>query len=250
MIAIEHLSASYVSAQEEIAALADIHLQVPEGTICAIIGPSGCGKSTLLKILAGILPDYQGRILFRGENLSPKKHTIGFIPQNYGLLPWRTIADNILLGWKVKGGQRLEASAWQPFVSRLGIGEIIHRYPGEVSGGQQQRAGLARVFLLRPDILLMDEPFSALDAITREEIQLVFLELWREQGVTTFMVTHQAEEALLLGQKIVILSNRPGRIRRIIDNPLFGQRDRGGRDDFIRMEDELRRQLRDMEKQG
>mgnify|MGYP000846524887 FL=1 len=132
---------------------------------------------------------------------------------------------------------------WQELISRLGLEKLLDRYPGELSGGQQQRVGLARVFYLRPDLLLMDEPFSALDAITREEMQDVFLELWRVYGVTTLLVTHQPEEAVLLGQRIAVLSPRPASVVKIIDNPLFARPDMRRQPSFLTVENELRQAL-------
>ena len=132
---------------------------------------------------------------------------------------------------------------WQELISRLGLEKLLDRYPGELSGGQQQRVGLARVFYLHPDLLLMDEPFSALDAITREEMQDVFLELWRVYGVTTLLVTHQPEEAVLLGRRITVLSPRPASVVKIIDNPLFARPDMRRQPSFLTVENELRQAL-------
>lgn len=244
MISLEHINAAYQTKAGTLPVLSNIDIQVPEGETCALIGPSGCGKSTLLKIAAGILTNVQGSVFFRGEPLDPAKHVIGFMPQNYGLLPWRRVRDNILLGWRIKrGNDTKDRFVWQELISRLGLEKLLDRYPGELSGGQQQRVGLARVFYLRPDLLLMDEPFSALDAITREEMQDVFLELWRVYGVTTLLVTHQPEEAVLLGQRITVLSPRPASVVKIIDNPLFAQPDMRRQPSFLTVENELRQAL-------
>lgn len=244
MISLKRVNAALSTEQGVLPVLDNINLQVPDGGICAFIGPSGCGKSTLMKIVAGILQNYRGQVLFRGERIDPKKHTIGFIPQNYGLLPWRRVKENISLGWRVKKkGTPIEQSNWRKLLSRLGIESLLERYPGEISGGQQQRVGLARAFLMQPDILLMDEPFSALDAITREEMQTVFLELWQTYHVTTLLVTHQAEEAVLLGQKIAVLSARPAHVLKVLDNPLFGNPAARREESFIKLENELRQLL-------
>ena len=244
MISLEHVSAAYQTETGTLPVLSNIDLQIPEGGTCALIGPSGCGKSTLLKIAAGILPHGRGRVLFRGIPLDPENHIIGFMPQNYGLLPWRRVRDNILLGWRVKRRKEPpDRAVWQELIARLGLDTLLDRYPGELSGGQQQRVGLARAFYLRPDLLLMDEPFSALDAITREEIQAVFLDLWRSAGVTTLLVTHQPEEAALLGQRIAVLSPRPASIQKIIDNPLFARTDLRRQAAFLSVENDLRQVL-------
>ena len=181
-INIEHLTVSYQKNQENLPVLSDVSLAVPAGTVCAIIGPSGCGKSTLLKVAAGLIKDYEGQVTVGGRPLDTRSMTIGFMPQSYGLLPWRTVAENIRLGRKVKGlWQETDEEKLKELASRLGLEGLLERFPHELSGGQQQRVSLARVFLLQPDILLMDEPFSALDAITREEMQDVFRELWQQE---------------------------------------------------------------------
>lgn len=227
MIRVEGLSAFYETENGRNIVLENIDLSVARESTCAIIGPSGCGKSTFLKILAGLVKSYKGNVRVAGAAVDPARLSIGFIPQSYGLLPWRTVGENIRLSRKVKHPKEsIPRSEEKRLLARLGLGqELLTRYPDEISGGQQQRASLARAFLLRPDLLLMDEPFSALDAITREEMQEVFFELWREQGVTTVLVTHYMEEALYLGQTIVVLSSVPGRVKAVIDNPFFARRE-------------------------
>ncbi len=233
MIRVSHLSAFYDGAgkdkNERVTALEDLSLEVPKGGTCAIIGPSGCGKSTLLRILAGIASNYEGEVSVAGASVDPKALSIGFIPQNYGLLPWKTVRDNIRLSWKVKHPESPVPPEEKSMLARLGVdAELLSRFPRELSGGQQQRASLARAFLLRPDVLLMDEPFSALDAITREEMQEVFFELWRAQAVTAVIVTHDIEEALYLGQSVVVLSPAPGSVSAVLDNPYFARRETSG----------------------
>ncbi len=246
MIEFKNLTVRYRTDREIYMALEDISLTVPDGSTCAVIGPSGCGKSTLLKVAAGIIRDYEGTAWMNGAAINPKKQCIGFIPQNYGLLPWKNVAENIGLGVKIKRHQKhIEAKKLQKVLLQLGLEGLEDRYPMELSGGQQQRVGLARAFLLCPDILLLDEPFSALDAITREDMQDLFLSLWQEYHVSTLFVTHYVEEALYLGQKIVILSARPGRINRIIENPLFGGADIRQQPEFFAMGRELRRILKE-----
>jgi NitT/TauT family transport system ATP-binding protein len=241
MIEFEDLTVKYTSDGKTYTALDDICLTVPTGTTCAIIGPSGCGKSTLLKVAAGIIHGFDGKVLMEGEPVQPAQHRIGFMPQNYGLLPWRTVDDNITLGVRIKDkGKPVDMDILNRLKAQLGIETLGGRYPGELSGGQCQRAGLARAFLLRPDVLLMDEPFSALDAITREEMQDVFLALWQKYHVTTVLVTHYVEEALYLGQKIVVMSADPGHIVREIDNPLFGGREARSSQTFFAMGLKLR----------
>ena len=226
MIEIKNLSVNYQSEKETYTALENINLTIQAGSTCVIIGPSGCGKSTLLKVIAGIIHAYDGSVEIDGVKVSPVDKKIGFIGQNYGLLPWKNVYDNIALGVKIKEkNKKIDKNAIESLMKQLGLDGLGKRYPAELSGGQQQRVSLARAFLLKPDLLLMDEPFSALDAITREEIQDVFLRVWKKNAVSTILVTHYVEEAVYLGQKIVILSAKPGKVSRVIENPLFGQND-------------------------
>jgi NitT/TauT family transport system ATP-binding protein len=246
MIEINNLTAVYKSQGRNYTALKNINLEIPDGEICGVIGPSGCGKSTLLKIFAGIITDYDGSVKIKEEAVVPNKQRIGFIPQNYGLLPWKNVYQNVTLGIKIKDGKDkiLEADV-EHTLEQLGIGDLGKRYPNELSGGQQQRVSLARAFLLKPDLLLMDEPFSALDAITREEIQDAFLEAWKEKPVSTILVTHHVEEVIYLASKIVILANAPGRVVKVIDNPLFGMEDIRNQKEYIALSLELRRMMKE-----
>ena len=243
MIDLQHLSYGYSVDKKCMQVLHDINMHVEKGEICSVIGPSGCGKSTLLKIIAGLLHDYDGTAMIDGVPVDPKRQRVGFMPQNYRLLPWKTVRENVELGGRIRH-ERVRENETASMMQRLGIDAFSERYPKELSGGQQQRVGLARAFLLRPDVLLMDEPFSALDAITREEMQEIFLSLWHEQHVTTVLVTHYVEEALYLGQRIVILADAPGRIAEVLDNPLFGCIDQRNKVEFFRMSCYLREQIK------
>ncbi|HEY3426827.1 MAG TPA: ABC transporter ATP-binding protein [Negativicutes bacterium] len=246
MIRIKDLSVTYESMKERYMALCNINLELAAGETCAIIGPSGCGKSTLLKVLAGIIKNFDGSVEINGEPVMPDKQKIGFIPQNYGLLPWKNVYENIRLGVKIKNKKSTDdKKILALLLGQLGLGGLESRYPGELSGGQQQRVALARAFLLKPDLLLMDEPFSALDAMTREEIQNVFLQVWRKYSVSTILVTHHVEEAVYLGQKIVILSAFPGTVSTVIDNPLFGVEDVRDHQDFFQLCLTLRKMIKE-----
>ncbi len=246
MIRIKDLHIAYEARGSRYDVLRGINLELSAGETCAIIGPSGCGKSTLLKVLAGIIKKYEGTVEINGQPVMPHKQTIGFIPQNYGLLPWKTIAGNIRLGAKIKNKNDSQSEQNQAaMVQLLGLSGLEHRFPGELSGGQQQRVALARAFLVQPDLLLMDEPFSALDAMTREEIQNVFLQVWRQHSVSTILVTHHVEEAVYLGRKIVILSAAPGTVSKIIDNPLFGLEDVRNHQEFFQLCIELRKMIKE-----
>ena len=247
MIEVEHLSVGYDADGREQSALHDVSLTVPQGTVCAVIGTSGCGKSTLMKGVAGLIRKFQGTVRIDGCPVNPQEMKIGFMPQNYGLLPWKTVGENIYLGCRIKGEESADLEVrGQALCQRLGIAGLEKRFPHELSGGQQQRVGLARAFLLRPDILLMDEPFSALDAITREEMQEVFLDLWQENHITTMLVTHYVEEALYLGQQIALMSAHPGSVQEVMDNPLAGSAEERHKPEFFAMGQRLREKIREM----
>lgn len=238
MIEVKNLNVKY----DELNILNDINISAKDSEIVALIGPSGCGKSTLLNVLAGLNKNYSGTVLINGIKPSPKQQTIGFIPQNYGLLPWLKVKDNIMLGLDIKQGKK--AKLPEKLIEDLGLSDLLDRYPRELSGGQRQRVSLARTFALNADLLLMDEPFSALDAITREEMQNVFINLWQTQKVSTVFVTHYVEEALYLGQKIVVLTDLPAKIYRIIDNPLFADKQFRERTIFTALSKTLREYLK------
>ncbi len=222
MIAVKNLSVTYSTNSGEVLALDKVSIDIDKGGIYTFIGPSGCGKSTLLYVLSGITTDFEGSVLIDGRPIDPKTQRIGLILQNYGLLPWKNVHQNVMLGLKIKH-QTVPEDYCHDLLKQLGIDDLLLRYPKELSGGQQQRVAIARAFMLKPDLLLMDEPFSALDAITREEMQELFLEIWNQNNVTTVFITHSVDEALYLGRKIAVFSPSPGRIIEIIDNPCFQQ---------------------------
>ena len=242
MIAIKDLTVKYQTKNEEVLALDRLNINIDRGDIYTFIGPSGCGKSTFLYVLSGILQDYSGSVLIDGQIINPKSQRIGLILQNYGLLPWKTVYQNAMLGVKIKNQPPVEEYSNYIF-RKLGIDNLLNRYPKELSGGQQQRVALARAFILKPDLLLMDEPFSALDAISREEMQELFLNIWKENNVTTKFITHSVDEALYLGRKIVVFSPSPGRILKVIDNPCFQLDNLRYRDKYYDMSMKLRKIL-------
>lgn len=228
MLKIDEVSFSYWSGPRTVEALGPISMQVQGGEICALIGPSGCGKSTLLHVLSGVLMGYQGQVELNGTTLDPKRHDIGFIPQNFGLLPWKNVEKNCLLSLTIKD-RRMDAATRErvdQVMDRLDISHLRGRWPGELSGGERQRVAIARAFIMSPELLLMDEPFSALDALTREDAQDLFIDIWNQYKTTTVFVTHSIEEAVYMGSKIVIMSHGPGTIVETIDNPLFNSPDR------------------------
>ncbi|MEN6325502.1 MAG: ABC transporter ATP-binding protein [Syntrophomonas sp.] len=241
MIAIKDLSVKYWSQDKETLALDKLSINICKGDIYTFIGPSGCGKSTLLHVLSGILKDYRGTVSIEGRAIDPRTQRIGLILQNYGLLPWKNVFQNAMLGLKIKNGCQ-DADEYSNFIfKQLGIDALLDRYPRELSGGQQQRVAIARAFILKPDLLLMDEPFSALDAITREELQELFLNIWKQHSVTTVFITHSIDEALYLGRKIVVLSPSPGRVLEIVENPCFNLDNLRFRDEYYAMSMKLRK---------
>jgi NitT/TauT family transport system ATP-binding protein len=209
------------------------NLSISRGETWAILGPSGCGKTTLLYLLAGLLQPTSGEIQIDGEVLSrPRPHT-GLILQDYGLLPWSTVRENASLGLRVRKFYGPDGTHtpdnYQPkdnvmhWLDRLGIREVMEKFPAQISGGQRQRTAIARTLALEPDLLLMDEPFSSLDTITREDLQNLTLSLCSEQNLTLVIVTHAIEEAVSLGQKILLLGNPPNKNAYTFDNPGAGQ---------------------------
>lgn len=225
----------------------NLNLQLNKGEIYAIIGPSGCGKSTLVKTIGGIIKAQSGEIIINNKPLNPKKHSIGYIPQNYGLLNWLKIKNNILVGAKIR---KNTPSNFDYIVDKLEIRDLLDRYPGSLSGGQQQRIALARAFLLNPDVLLMDEPFSALDTFTAQSSKELFLQLWKEQKITSVIVTHNIREAVQLGKHIIILSGKPAEIIHIIPNPLYEKGASRNDMDFFLMEKKIEEEVNNIKEKN
>jgi NitT/TauT family transport system ATP-binding protein len=194
--------------------LKDISLQIDPPDSCAIIGPSGCGKTSLLFLLSGLLKPDSGTIELPGNP------SCGTILQNYGLFPWKSVSENIGLGLVLKKTDKGEISRRvKQLLEEMDLSGFGDHFPGELSGGMQQRVALARTLAIDPEILFMDEPLSSLDALTRERLQNLILNIGKTRRITTVLVTHSIEEAVFLGRKIIILSRRPGRILQIVDNP-------------------------------
>jgi len=208
-------------SNERIHALHDISLAVGEREFVTIVGPSGCGKSTLLKLIAGLLPASAGRIAVGGKVVAAPRTDIGIVFQNPILLPWRTVIENVLLPAEVQGRPMAAARARaRELLAMVGLAEFESKYPMELSGGMQQRAAISRALLCDPEILLMDEPFGALDAMTREQMNLDLQRIWREAGKTVVLITHSIPEAVFLGDRVIVMSPRPGRIVRVLDVPI------------------------------
>jgi NitT/TauT family transport system ATP-binding protein len=219
--------------------LQDISFTVEAHGSCAIIGPSGCGKTSLLFLLAGLLQPDSGDITTAGNPRS------GTILQNFGLFPWKTVSQNIALGLVLQGEAKVSIRRRvEDLLVEMGLSGFGEHYPGQLSGGMQQRVAIARALAVEPQILFMDEPLSSLDALTRERLQNLILDIWQAKKITTILVTHSIEEAVFLGLRIIVLSRRPGRVLRIFENPQVGSADYRLSDHFFHQCTELREILK------
>jgi len=218
------IDVTYEGSDRAVRALEGFELSVGDGEPVAVIGPSGCGKSTMLLLAAGLLAPSAGTVAVGGQPLVAPRRETALILQEHGLLPWKTVEDNAALGLVVRGASRKDARQRSAdALRRVGLSDFARAYPGELSGGMRQRVGLARAVALDADLVLMDEPLSALDALTREDLQDVLLDLWRRRGHAQVLVTHSIEEAVFLGRRLVVMSPRPGRVAAIVDNPEMGE---------------------------
>ncbi len=228
MLSIDRIDVSYQSKRNEISVLKDFSLELSKGDILTILGPSGCGKSTLIQVLSGMHPFTNGSINMTTKEmtipLSTKLHKIAAMPQNCGLLPWKTVRENCLLPLKLRKislDQAKERELKDLCIS-LKVDDLLERYPRKLSGGQVQRVALVRAFLQEPDLLLMDEPFSSLDAITKSDAWELFLKVFKKKSPTTILVTHSIEEAMYLGKEIMVLGTKGKQLERL-QNPYFGK---------------------------
>jgi NitT/TauT family transport system ATP-binding protein len=195
-------------------ALDGMSLAVGEGEFLAVVGPSGCGKSTLLRLLAGLLQPIAGNVCFRGQPLTAPRREIGFVFQRANLMPWRTALQNIILPLEISRVPKAEIAARaRELVTLVGLNGFAGAYPRQLSGGMQQRVALARALIHEPSILLLDEPFGSLDALTRERMNAELLRIWTVHQRTVVMVTHSISEAVFLADRVLVMSPRPGRVR-------------------------------------
>lgn len=209
MLQISHLSADYGGKP----ALADINLTLESGELLVVLGSSGCGKTTLLNLIAGFVPYQHGSITLEGQRVTGPGAERGVVFQNEGLLPWRNVQDNVALGLQLAGvdkAQRRQAAA--QMLKKVGLEGAEKRFIWQLSGGQRQRVGIARALAANPQLLLLDEPFGALDAFTREQMQTLLLKLWHETGKQVLLITHDIEEAIFMATELVLLSPGPGRV--------------------------------------
>lgn len=222
MIHVANLSKTFATRDgDKVAALTGIDLEIPGRQFVSLVGPSGCGKSTLLRLVAGLVRPSAGTIAIDGDTVTEPRRDVGIVFQNPTLLPWASITENVLFPLKimrVMTPDSLEHA--RDLLQLVGLEGFEHRAPRELSGGMQQRAAICRALIHDPEVLLLDEPFGALDALTREEMSLELLRIWSEQPKTILFVTHSITEAVLLSDRVVVMSPRPGRIAEIIDVPL------------------------------
>jgi len=232
--------------RQRVDALENVTLHVDSGDLVSIVGPSGCGKSTLLEIIAGLQDRTEGRILVDGTPVEESTANRAIVFQQYALFPWLTVRKNIEYGPKIRGvGQRERQTQSRKYIDMVGLAGFENYYPHELSGGMQQRVAIARALANEPDILLLDEPFAALDAQTKERCQQELLSVWEQTGITILFVTHDIGEALFLSDQVFLMSCRPGTIRERVDVPIRRPRDTSTRlnADFRMKEAYIRRFL-------
>ncbi|RAI39806.1 ABC transporter ATP-binding protein [Rhodoplanes roseus] len=218
MVVIEALDKSYGSSDSALLALSDIDLTIEEGQFVSLLGPSGCGKSTLLKIIAGLIPASAGRITIDGKVVDGPGPERAVVFQDYALFPWMTVQDNVEFGLEARAVPAEERRAASAELLRVvGLSDFAQKFPHQLSGGMKQRVSIARALAVKPSLLLMDEPFGALDAQTRQGLQDELLRIWRVYKKTVVFVTHSIEEAIYLSDRIVVMTARPGRIKAVID---------------------------------
>ena len=210
------------TGERDVVALKDIELAIPQGQFVCLLGPSGCGKSTLLNAIAGFAPPSSGRIVAGGQPVTAPGPERGMVFQEYALFPWMTVADNIAFGLQIKGQSKAEIEATVArLLKMLSLSDFRNRFPKDLSGGMRQRVAIARVLALDSPIMLMDEPFGALDALTRRNLQDELLRIWSELKKTIIFVTHSIEEAIYMADRIVVMTYRPGTVKRdlLVDLP-------------------------------
>jgi sulfonate transport system ATP-binding protein len=222
---IENLSKSYLVQNEEVKALQGINLTIADGEFVAIVGSSGCGKSTLLKIIAGLENGYNGTVLLGKEKIAGPGLDRGMVFQEHRLLPWLTVEQNITFGLKDRNS-KASAKTVSEHLDLVGLSGFAHAYPHQLSGGMAQRVSIARALVNQPQLLLLDEPFGSLDALTKIQMQQEVLRIREAEKTTMILVTHDIDEAIFLGDRVVVMSSRPGTIRKIIPIDLARPRDR------------------------
>jgi NitT/TauT family transport system ATP-binding protein len=226
ILIVTDISKSFPNGNGGLQVLRDVSFQIKSQEFLCVVGPSGCGKTTLLKILAGLLTPTVGKVIFEGEQVTRPRRKIGFVFQEANLMPWRTVEDNIGLPLELQGINGMQAQQkTSDLIELVGLENFEKTYPRDLSGGMAQRVAIARALIHDPDILLLDEPFGALDALTRERMATELMRIWGAQKVTVVMVTHSISEAVLLSDRILVLGPRPGMVKLDMPNLLTRPRE-------------------------
>ena len=215
---IDNVVKEYVGNKGKTVALNGVSLDIKENEFICVVGPSGCGKSTLLNIIAGLLEPTSGAVYLDGKKIEGTGVERGVLFQGYALFPWRTVLKNVMFGLEMKRMPKDQAEKIaKKYIKAVGLEGFEHAYPKELSGGMRQRVAIARAYAADPEVLLLDEPFGALDAQTRVQLQSELLNTWEHEKKTCFFITHDVDEAIILAQRVIIMSARPGRIKKIVD---------------------------------
>lgn len=247
-LSLQQITKSYGSETAPQQVLADITLSVRKGEFVSVVGPSGCGKSTIFHIIGGVVPPTTGRVFLDGEDKTGVRGQISYMPQQAALFPWRTIEDNVILAQELTGVKKSEARAKaREWLARVGLEGYEKAYPATLSGGMQQRVSFLRALLSPQELICLDEPFSALDALTRQDMQRWLLTIWEQYRRSVLFITHNIEEALLLSDTVYLLSNKPTKVLRRIEIPF----DRPRSDklvsalDFVALRQEIYEQMKE-----
>ena len=217
-VKIENVVKKYSGRNGEMVALNGVSLDIHENEFVCVVGPSGCGKSTLLNIIAGLHEPTSGQVLVDGQAVSGPGPDRGVVFQQYALFPWLTVQKNVEFGLKLQGMSQDKAEQEaKKYIKMVDLEQFAQSYPKELSGGMKQRVAIARAYAINPKVLLMDEPFGALDAQTRTQLQTELLKTWEKEQKTCFFITHDVEEAIILAQRVIIMSARPGRIKEVVE---------------------------------
>lgn len=244
MLDVRSIGKSYPAASGGRKILENINFHLGTDETLSIVGPSGCGKSTLLYMLCGLTQPDSGNVLLDGREIARPGSDISIILQDYGLLPWKTVADNVALGLKLQGiGRKERLQAASRLLAEMGLAGRERDYPSCLSGGEQQRVAIARAYALSPRLLLMDEPFSSLDALTREKLQDTLCATWRTRRIPYVLVTHSVEEAVMLGSRVLVLAGSPARVCASFENPFFGRTGLRESQEFFSLQREVRRTM-------
>ncbi|MFH1114865.1 MAG: ABC transporter ATP-binding protein [Pseudomonadota bacterium] len=237
-----NLSKTYSAENGPVHALRSCDISLPEAQSLALVGPSGCGKSTLLLLMAGLESPTEGSLSFRGRPLTRPHREIALVLQDYGLFPWKSVRRNVELGLRIRGEQ-IDRRNVERLLAELDIAEKADVYPQQLSGGQRQRVALARALILNPSLLLLDEPFAALDTLTRERLQDLVATMWRKRKFGMALVTHNIQEAVRLGHRILVMGETPGTILGCVENPNACGPYYRGSDEFYEISAHVRQQL-------